>query len=191
MELKTLSGRKASQMPQELLSLIDFMNENKVQKYLEIGARHGDTFYEICCSVDLQTAIAVDLAGGLWGKHSSKQALQNAVKAVKNEINAHAYFMDSQAPETAEMLLREYGEFDLIFIDGDHTLEGVTKDWQNYRHMARFVAFHDIVGTGQREKVHGREVEVPILWNELKSKYKHHEFIAPESKMGIGVLCLQ
>jgi hypothetical protein len=86
--------------------------------------------------------------------------------------------------------VQKCGPYDAILIDGDHTYEGVRKDWQAYGGMARIVAFHDIVGTGQKENVTGRVVEVPILWQEIRDsgKYKTVEFVAPRSKMGIGVV---
>ncbi|MDQ7073504.1 MAG: class I SAM-dependent methyltransferase [Gammaproteobacteria bacterium] len=37
---------------------------------------------------------------------------------------------------------------DFLFIDGDHTAEGVTADFNDYKHLVRpggIIAFHDIV----------------------------------------------
>jgi hypothetical protein len=83
-----------------------------------------------------------------------------------------------------------FGPFDAALIDGDHTFEGVKKDWENYSPMASMVALHDIVGHGQAEKVHGNPVEVPRFWEALKhTLFAHVEFVSPGSAMGIGV-CL-
>jgi hypothetical protein len=55
--------------------------------------------------------------------------------------------------------------------------------------MAPLIAFHDIVGEGQAEKVYGSPVEVPILWGSIKrTAVKVEEFIAEGSRMGIGVV---
>jgi hypothetical protein len=74
-------------------------------------------------------------------------------------------------------------------IDGDHRYEGVKADWEAYRKVASIIAFHDIVGDGQAEKKTNIPVEVPRLWQEIKaSGLRVREFIAPGSKMGIGVV---
>ena len=52
-------------------------------------------------------------------------------------------------------MVKKRGPFDAILIDGDHSLAGVSKDWQLYGELAPLVAFHDIAGAGQAEKVTG------------------------------------
>ena len=187
--LETFSGRKPSQNEQELRGFIALLRERGVTRYLEIGARHGDTFHEVMLSLpEGSTGVAVDLPGGLWGTSKSRDQLQRAVA----DLNRRGYrcstlFGDSQTDAT-KRLITGRGPFDAILIDGDHTLAGVTRDWAHYGQMAPLVAFHDIVGTGQREKVHGREVEVPILWQQLKGQHQVAEFVADGSAMGIGAV---
>lgn len=186
--LTTFSGRRASQDEFELRSLIALMQGRGVGRYLEIGARHGDTFHEVVCSLPIgSTAVAVDLPGALWGTDKSRQHLERAVAdLVARGYNASCLFGDSQTEATKRLIVGR-GPFDAVLIDGDHTLAGVTRDWQLYGDMAPLVAFHDIVGTGQSEKVHGSPVEVPILWESIKrSGVDVREFVAPGSRMGIG-----
>jgi hypothetical protein len=97
-------------------------------------------------------------------------------------------FGDSQTEATKRLIVGR-GPYDAALVDGDHTLEGVTRDWQLYADIAPAVAFHDIVGTGEREKVQGRPVEVPLLWQSIRaSGVTVAEYIAPRSRMGIGVV---
>jgi hypothetical protein len=189
--LKTFSGRNASQNEFELRSFSRLLADHGVKRYLEIGARHGDTFHEIMLGLpEGSTGVAVDLPGGLWGTHKSKDALKAATRDLKlRGYNVSHLFGNSQETATKRLLVGR-GPYDAILIDGDHTLEGVTRDWEIYRHMAPIIAFHDIVGTGQVEKVTQRGVEVPILWERLKQGHRHVEFIDEGSKMGIGVLFL-
>lgn len=188
--LKTLSGRNPSQNEYELTRFIALLNARRVRRYLEIGARHGDTFYTIMTSLPPGSyGVAVDLPGGLWGTVKSKSALLNAVEQVnKSDRIAREIFGNSQDIKVVSRI-QQMAPFDAILIDGDHTLPGVTQDWNLYRKMAPLIAFHDIVGIGMREKIHSSPVEVPLLWDRLKSEgYKVHEFIDHGSAMGIGVL---
>jgi predicted O-methyltransferase YrrM len=189
--LKTLSGRRASQNEYELRSFIQLMKERGVTRYLEIGARHGDSFHEIVTNLPKGGRyVAVDLPGGLWGKPKSVHALRNAVSLLQgNGYDAHMILANSQEEATAKAIA-EFGPFDAILIDGDHTYQGVLKDWILYGGMAPLIAFHDVVGQGQSEKIHGNPVEVPILWEEIKaSGLETVEFIDEGSAMGIGVVC--
>ena len=187
--LTTFSGRKPSQNAHELGAFVNFLRAQGVQRYGEIGARDGDTFHHILTALPECRGVAMDLPGGLWGHENTRQRLERAVADLGTR--ASCLFGDSKTLATMR-LFQGRGPYDAILIDGDHTLQGVTADWGNYRGMARIVAFHDIVGVGQREKKPGgRPVEVPTFWRVLKSQgYNTVEFVAPGSKMGIGCVLL-
>lgn len=77
---------------------------------------------------------------------------------------------------------------DFLFIDGDHTYEGVKKDFEMYSSLVRrggLIAFHDIVP-------HPLETgcEVNKFWNEIKYFYKYIEIVRDWNQgwAGIGVL---
>lgn len=189
--LNTFSKRRASQNEHELSSFAKFLKDNNVKRYLEIGARHGDTFHYIMSFLGKDTCgVAVDLPGGLWGRSDTGKSLIAAVKDLKSkDLDVSYLFGDSTEKQTIEHIT-ELGPFDAIFIDGDHTLEGVTKDWNNYKDLAPLIAFHDIVGIGESESVNKNLVEVPVLWEELKKTHQYTEWIGENSKMGIGVVIL-
>jgi|SRR6187431_57766 len=189
--MKTFSGRNASQDEQELNAFINLLREQDVTKYMEIGARHGDTFHQImCCLPPGSLGVAVDYPGALWGTRASEKSLRLACKdLIKKGYKVAHIFGDSTAIGTIE-IVKSFGIFDAVLIDGDHTYAGIKKDWENYSQLARIVALHDIVGTGQTEKVFNSPVDVPRLWGEIKPTLaKYIEFISEGSKMGIGV-CL-
>ncbi len=188
--LTTFSGRNASQNEWELASFVALLVDRHCTKYCEIGARHGDTFHEILRQLKPgSTGVAVDLPGGLWGTSASRDALSKATSDLHRlGYKASMLFGDSQTDATRRLIVGR-GPYDAILIDGDHTYKGVAKDWELYGELAPIVAFHDIVGADQAEKVFGNAVEVPRLWQEIKaSGLKTIEFVAPESKMGIGVV---
>jgi hypothetical protein len=187
--LLTRSGRPPSQNEAELRGFIGLLQQRNVRRYLEIGSRHGDTFHEVMLGLPIgSVGVAVDLPGGLWGHAKSRHALTSAVA----DLNARGYrcstlFGDSQAAATRRLVVGR-GPYDAILIDGDHTLPGVTRDWETYGSLAPLVAFHDIVGTGCAEKRQGRPVEVPILWDRLRLDHHTVEFIGEGSRMGIGAV---
>lgn len=188
--LQTFSGRRPSQNEAEIRGFINLLCERGVRRYLEIGARHGDTFHHVVTHLpEGSNGVAVDLPGGLWGTEKSRDQLKRAVRDLQClGYKASYLFGDSQAEATRKLIVGR-GPFDAILIDGDHTLAGVTRDWNLYGKLAPIVAFHDIVGTGQAEKVNGNPVEVPILWDSLKREHETLEFVAEGSAMGIGVVC--
>lgn len=189
MRPKTRSGRRASQNEFELRSFIDLLRARQVTRYLEIGARHGDTFFEIMMALPKGSkGIAVDLPGGMWGTDKSRGHLEEACRDLRRRgYDARCIFGDSKAAAIRQAVMVE-GPYDAALIDGDHRYAGVKADWENYARFAPLIAFHDIVGHGEAEKVHGNAVEVPHLWAELKVEHEHVELVGEGSTMGIGVI---
>lgn len=188
--LKTFSGRRPSQDEGELRSFIALMQERGVRRYLEVGSRHGDTFWEVMTNLPAgSVGVAVDMPGGPWGNSKSRLHLERAVADLKARgYKVSTIFGNSQTDATKRLIVGR-GPYDAALLDGDHTLAGVTKDWKLYQNIAPLVAFHDIVGTGAHDKVTGNPVEVPILWEQIKASHQTVEFVTPGSMMGIGVVC--
>ena len=181
----TRSGFKASQVEAELNELLKIAAAGR--SYLEVGARHGDTFYAVLRAMAPGgLGVAVDWPGGPWGLAGSEQSLRQAVERLSLLYAVHLVFGNSTWPDTVSQVWRLVpdGGFDLVFIDGDHSYEGVKSDWERYGPMGRIVAFHDINAVHIQQRRFG----VPRLWGEIKaSGARCQEFIAPGSGMGIGV----
>lgn len=194
--LKTRSGRRASQRADELLPFIDFLKERDVRSYLEIGARHGDTFYEVMKSLPKGSiGVAVDLPGGAWGVETSRHALDDAAADLRDMgYRIATVYGDSCTDYVFEKVFEclnwyePHGKFDAILIDGDHRYEGVSADWRRWGGCAPIVAFHDIAGEGQIQPTTKDAVEVPKLWRELLPHHETREYIGQHSTMGIGVI---
>jgi len=190
MTMHTFSGRRASQRADELLPFIELLRDRGVRRYLEIGARHGDTFHHIMRALPKQSyGVAVDLGGGAWGTPASVPHLRRATEdLVRRGYRIDVVLGDSCTKRVRDQV-EECGPFDAVLIDGDHRYSGVSADWNFYGQLAPIVAFHDISGEGETTKDgQALPVEVPRLWHELKPHFNCVEFVGAESTMGIGVI---
>jgi len=86
-----------------------------------------------------------------------------------------------------EAILRD-NKVDFLFIDGDHSYEGVKKDFEMYSPLVKkggIIAFHDIVPHPPETRC-----EVNKFYNEIKYDYRHIEIVRDWAQKwaGIGVL---
>jgi predicted O-methyltransferase YrrM len=157
---------------------------------LEIGTNRGGTLCVLSrLSAPDGTIISLDLPGGEFGggyKWFHAPIFKSFPHANQK---LHLLRGDSHSVQM-EIAVREIvgtGKLDLLFIDGDHTYNGVKQDFETYSALVRpggIVAFHDIV---EHPSI---RCDVRRLWDEVKSNYRHEEIIESHSQgwAGIGVL---
>jgi len=180
-KIRGFSGSVWPQYQEEIQPFIGLLKGHNVKSYLEIGCRHGDTFHAVGLALPKGSLlVAVDLPGARSGKHTSgnrrsERALHRAASDLKRRgQRVMVVIGDSHSAEVIKKV-NKYAPFDAVFIDGDHSPDGVRADWRNYGPMTGLVAFHDI------------QTKVSSLYNELKAQYKHMEF-AFYDKGGIGII---
>lgn len=183
----------------ELARLCEIMIEQQCTSYLEIGSRYGESINYVAHHVPgLKRMVSVDFPGGLWGDKASQKPLSNVMDAIakKHGCKTHIMFGDSKASDVIQWVT-ELGPFDACYIDGDHTLEGVTADWLNYRPLVTKVMAFDDFATEENPYRNGANEQSPFgvahLWKELSRDYPFEEIIGPRVvkqtwDQGIGVL---
>lgn len=182
----SLYKQKIDQVPSEIDAFIEILHKERVRSYLEIGSQYGGSLWRVANALPQGSRIvSVDLPNGNTGDH-----LRECCADLKGRgYDVHLVTDDSTKPEVVWSVTL-LGPFDAIFIDGNHTLPMVTKDWENYRGIGKIVAFHDIAWDKQ-PRPNRLPIEVNKLWHTIKTPYRHQEIIAPGSDKGIGVIWRQ
>jgi hypothetical protein len=172
-----LGTKIGGQVREEWDAFITYLQDKNIKSYLEIGAREGIALrYLVERLPTIEYVAAIDLPNAAWGRPKSDRELRENLKALGCEYKL--FLGNSTDPRVIEAADREY---DLVFIDADHSYAGVRRDYKNYKHMAKWLAFHDVNQSKERPS-HGPT----RLWHELEGKKK--EFISPKWKKGIGLL---
>lgn len=190
----------AIQKYKELVGLIDFIRTKPEPKnIMEIGTDRGGTFWLWC---QLASSDGKIISVDIPDERISREQIENENRylAAYAKDGQSTFFIreDSHLDSTEEKVVETLGneQLDILFIDGDHYLEGVTMDFERYKKYVKkegLIVFHDIV------KHTVTYSQVDILWNNLKSAYKEwYEFIDEEDDDrgwgpwgGIGVLINQ
>lgn len=180
----------AMQEEAEIAAFCDLVSREGVASYLEVGAKFGGSLWRVAQAMPAGARIvSIDLPGGTRAWKDSEPSLKACHAALAAQgYETHAIWGNS----TASAVIAEakaLGPFDLILLDGDHRLPGVTADWETYGPLARMVAFHDIAWHRAADWP-GVRIDVPQLWNNLRRRFRHQEFcFDPTAKNnGIGVL---
>jgi cephalosporin hydroxylase len=184
-KVRGFSGAKWPQYQEEIQGFIRFLQEQGVKSYLEVGCRHGDTFHAVGKALPKGSLlVAVDLPGARSGKSTggkcpnSDKWLQRAARNLKKHGQITHVIIGNSHDPTIISQVKELAPFDAIFIDGDHSPEGVQADWRDYGPMGTMIAFHDI---------HAETKGAASFYKELTQQYKHTEF-AYYDRGGIGVI---
>lgn len=178
------------QEPHEILALSSLLQKQRPKVVLEIGTAQGGSLFLFSKLADPQALIiSIDLPDGKFGGgyKSYKSAFYESFATSKQQMCLLR--ADSHSAETFERVkeILNGKKIDFLFIDGDHTYNGVRSDFNQYAQLVEengLIGFHDIVSSTQ-------ECEVKKFWEETKRNYKvTTEFInSPNQKFcGIGLL---
>lgn len=184
---------RSLQIRPEIVQFLTVIRALNPKVIIEIGTYNGGTLFLFSQTVSRNALIiSIDYPDVRFGGgHGSWRNILYKNFAVGYQ-KIHIINVDSHKAETLrkveQMLNRSRADF--IFIDGDHSYEGVKQDFLMYSPLLKengIIAFHDIVK-------HPKETgcEVNRFWNEVKSlpKYESSEIIHDKNQesCGIGIL---
>jgi cephalosporin hydroxylase len=176
------------QVEEELVKLVEDVTRLRPATVLEIGTSMGGTLYLWTRLAQPDALIiSVDLPGGKFGGGYSPLRTPLYQRFARERQQLHLLRASSHDESTMAEVKRLLGgrSVDFLFIDGDHTYEGVKQDWEMYSPLVRpggLVAFHDIAGNYDT-------TQVKRLWDGIKTGYVHREYMThPRGFYGIGVL---
>jgi predicted O-methyltransferase YrrM len=185
---KALSKKEGSlklqQVPEEYGALLLMLKKHKPKSYLELGIGNGGSFAMACFMMQetLEFAQAVDnLAYRNLGIGQNEDEILRFIKAIETKTEKH-FYNGSTDKYFSELFPDK--KFDVIFIDADHSYEGVRKDFVNaQQHLndGGLIVFHDIAS----EACPG----IQRIWKEIYSQVPNScvEFVHSNT-CGIGVV---
>jgi predicted O-methyltransferase YrrM len=179
------------QIKEEFVELLKIFQELNPKYILEIGTANGGTLFCFCkLAQNDATIISIDLPEGPFGGGYPEWKIPIYQAFAKENQKLYLLRKDSHQQETLEevkKILNGKG-LDFLFIDGDHSYEGVKKDFEMYSPLVRkggIIAFHDIASKGNPEFTGG----VKDFYNMIKSEYnyKTKEIIKDLNQEGFGI----
>jgi cephalosporin hydroxylase len=174
----------------EIVGVLDYVAATQPAVIGEIGLKNsGNSFLFTQKFSEAELFVGVDLQ------------LENVEKlryVAPPEMKFRFFERSSYDPATVGKVARCLGgrKFDFLFIDGDHSWDGVREDFFQYLPLMRpggLVGFHDIVPDELAR--HGKRSEgstliggdVHAFWALLKMHFEHREFVRSWEQIGFGI----
>ncbi len=177
------------QVRSEISGLCEIVEKAQPKTVLEIGTATGGSLFLFSRFVSPNAnIISIDLPKGASGGFYAKLA-ESLYKKFKSPLQKMTLLRkDSHKKETVELLksTTKNKEIDFLFIDGDHSYEGVKQDYELYSPLVKkggIIAFHDVCK-------HRERCDADKFWDEIKVGKNCKELIENPNQnwAGIGVI---
>ena len=187
------------QRPAEIRALLERLAAEQPRRALEIGTANGGSLFLVSHVLSGGAhLISVDLPDGEFGGGYPAWRIPLYRSFLPRLHRLDLVRADSHAPETMDRVraLLNGHQLDFLFIDGDHTYEGVRQDFDLYSPLVReggLIAFHDITPAAADGSVEGPRLlvgDVPRFWREIRDRYPSEELVDDTAGgwFGIGLI---
>jgi predicted O-methyltransferase YrrM len=175
------------QIREEIIEALEQVRQLRPRYIVEVGTAGGGTMLLwLRVAHPEATIVTIDLPGGDFGGGSSKLRVPLFRRLGLPGQTIHLIRGDSHNPATVEETkgYLKGNAADFLFIDADHTPEGVRADYAMYSPLVRpggMIAFHDIA-------IKNPEYGVKKLWEELSAVKPGRAILGSPQAYGIGLL---
>lgn len=159
----------------EFDQIVDLFARLSPKNVVEIGSFYGATLWSWMqimwgLAANEKKITSVDLPIGRGdGRYDEMVKSRSLWKEWESETHCKLFDIqgDSHSPEIIKTVKDIYpnNDVDFLFIDGDHSYEGVKADFENYAPLVRpggIIVFHDVIGLP----------DVGRFWDELKKSIR-------------------
>ena len=178
------------QRPAEIRVLLAILSERKPAVIVEIGsASGGNLFLFTRVAANNALIVSIDLPGGRFGGGYRRWRIPLYRAFARPHQTVHLIRGNSHAPETVAKLsaILRGRKIDFLFVDGDHTYQGVSQDFKLYHpfvHPGGIIAFHDIAEDSPKT-----QCNVNRFWQQIKTRFNHMEIVEDwKGRFGIGLI---
>jgi predicted O-methyltransferase YrrM len=179
----------ASQKLDELEPFLDRVAALAPRAVCEIGTSAGGTLYlltRVAADDAVLVSVDVDLPAHVAAARSRLARGRQRVVSVQGDSHSAATRERVEAALAGRPL-------DVLFIDGDHSYDGVRRDWELYAPLVRpggLIGLHDVhedYATSRGTPTAAVSGDVPRFWRELREGRPTEELLADPEQDGFGI----
>jgi len=175
--------KESMQIPLEIENLQLEVSRINPKIIVEIGTARGGTISRWLEIPSAEVVVSIDYPVGIHGGQGFEERTYVISDCIEQANLTNKKFYAINGDSKLDIIINRLEEIldgkkiDFLFIDGDHTYEGVSGDFSCYNRFLRegsLVGFHDITDS-HFHQIHS--CFVPRFWNEISKKYTAREYI--------------